>query len=81
MSKQRFVEVDPNEVPEPRSRGRHIGHLGPVAQALVDGKTVFVPQGQRIQYHRVAEKRGLKCRTRRGEHQGVEGTFIWLEGF
>lgn len=73
-----FIEVDPSEIPDGNSRGR--GLLSPASQALLDGKVIWMSGINRsARFARMARPRGYKVRTRTGEHEGVRGTYIWLE--
>ena len=73
MSKD-FVVVDPKEVPE-RTRA-----LSPAAEALVEGKTIFVEgKGRAARFTPMAKKRGFRVRSRTAERDGTVGTYLWLE--
>lgn len=72
-----FEIVDRSEVPEGRS-GR--GELSPASIALLEGKTLFMEGKNRAsRFSNMAKPRGFRVRTRAGNRNGRQGTYVWLE--
>jgi hypothetical protein len=75
-----FVTIDPQEAAQVKAEASTTGNrpFSPVTKALLAGDTVFLVA--RTSYNtKTFTKLGKRLRSHRGERDGKQGVYIWLE--